>query len=133
MSRHLVVLLAASLLRCALLIPEYGSCDETPYLTRSIDSGPACADYDDSCAFQIGRREAIVLTGQSCDSVYALEVNSLEADASLVEWQLDKANPSEVTVYLTPLSAGSFSLTFQYTWQGGSREFNIEAEIVAQN
>lgn len=94
---------------------------------------PTCANYEDSCPFLIGRREAIVLMGQSCDAIYPLEVKSLEADDSLIEWQIDQTNPNEVIVYLTPLSTGSLPLTFHYAWQGGSREFNMEFDIVTQN
>jgi hypothetical protein len=120
---------------CVGLDPGYWNCDEGPDLSRMTPEGEdlVCEGPED-CPFQVGGEELLILWGRSCDAFYPLEIIDVRVEPPIAEWSLEPfgRDPSETMVSLTPEETGNATLSLEYAWQGGSREFQIEIQILPE-
>lgn len=136
----LLPLLAASFSTGCMALDNW-NCDESPYLTRFTGvvfvSEPACAEGIEDCAFRVGAQESLIVWGRSCDAQYPLEIVDVRVEPPIAEWRVeslyDGPSSDDTMVVFTPKEAGSATVRFEYSWQGGTKEFQTEIRILPKD
>ena len=132
----LIPLLAASVSTGCMAL-DNSNCDESPLLNRTIGEDPTCVDWQSDCAYRVNVEENLSVWGRSCDAEYPLEIVDVRVEPPIAEWRVESLyegpNPDDTMVAFTPKEAGSATVSFEYSWQGGTKEFQTEIQILPKD